>query len=572
MTHLLENRTDENNILNTDTFNDDDFREIIQNSEKNKIRDAASIYMDEVASENLLLKADEVKIGQAMEYSKNNALAFALIYPSASKFFNNNYQHQKDEDCCNPKIAPYGKIEDINPNLEKVIIEECKQKFPKEICDAVDGVFKKSKKLSRSISLYDVALLQEALSQLNPELIAAKKNGSSGIADIDFYNIKNISSKTISDITDSNKDLLDYLHAFLSLARFNVDNEMVKKTIKTAENVWRLARTQKDAFARLATKCKSPLKETTHHWAVYAGKDTFLDFKHIQKAADLRKLTLINSRIKEIEETENMSVITTLALWTPTAKFSTIQKAWIHKMVESNLRLVWHLAKRYKHRQVEFMDFVQEGNIGLIRAAEKFDYRRGFKFSTYATHWIRQGITRCIYEQGSPIRIPAHMQDLIRKIDKLSKSFVIEHKRQPSEVEVADGLGIDIAKIRLATRSKKDPISLESPSSNDDDSQSSLISLIEYDDETLSGVCASMHYEINDMRKLLDDALAQLNPREAKILKMRFGVSSKTEHTLEDAGYQFSVTRERVRQLEAKALKILKASMKDMDIIDILPS
>lgn len=264
-------------------------------------------------------------------------------------------------------------------------------------------------------------------------------------------------------------------------------------------------------------------------------------------------LTAAQNKLRELEKTIGMSIAEIKEINRQMSAGEAKARRAKKEMVEANLRLVISIAKKYTNRGLQFLDLIQEGNIGLMKAVDKFEYRRGYKFSTYATWWIRQAITRSIADQARTIRIPVHMIETINKLNRISRQILQATGKEPSPEDLSKKMGLPEDKIRKILKIAKEPISMETPI-GDEDGDSHLGDFIE-DATALSPIDAAT---IEGLRETAQRVLASLTPREAKVLRMRFGIDMNTDHTLEEVGKQFDVTRERIRQIEAKALRKLR--------------
>ncbi len=365
--------------------------------------------------------------------------------------------------------------------------------------------------------------------------------------------------------------LARYGHTAPSTLRNSIGMVRLMQELKLVPRMHRLMRDQFKAHMAMVRECELAIMHICVNEAGMSRQDFIRRFpghetdlhwvdRHVRAkrkwSATIRTRTpdiqAQQQRLIELEKTLKLPLVEIKELKRQMSIGETQARRAKKEMVEANLRLVISIAKKYTNRGLQFLDLIQEGNIGLMKAVDKFEYRRGYKFSTYATWWIRQAITRSIADQARTIRIPVHMIETINKLNRIQRQLLQEKGRDPTPEELAERMEMPEDKVRKVMRISKEPISMETPIGDDEDSH--LGDFIED-----NSVTAPVDSAINDgLREAMHVVLASLTAREAKVLRMRFGIGTNTDHTLEEVGKQFDVTRERIRQIEAKAIRKLK--------------
>ncbi|MBR5599418.1 MAG: RNA polymerase sigma factor RpoD, partial [Alphaproteobacteria bacterium] len=344
------------------------------------------------------------------------------------------------------------------------------------------------------------------------------------------------------------------------MSSIHLNSQRIEELVEQLNDLNRRLMTVEGKLMRLALASKVKREDF-----LIAYQHSELDPHWVEKLEELKDKhwsLFVNNNREEITELRNSLAEMSKECGLPIAEYrkmvDTIKRGEREaerakkEMIEANLRLVISISKKYTNRGMQFLDLIQEGNIGLMKAVDKFEYRRGYKFSTYATWWIRQAITRSIADQARTIRIPVHMIETINKLVRTSRQMMIETGREPIPEELAKRLSMPVDKIRKVMKIAKEPVSLEAPVGDEEDS--SLGDFIA-DENALQPVDSAIH---TNLKETCTSILSSLTAREERVLRMRFGIGMSTDHTLEEVGQQFNVTRERIRQIEAKALRKLK--------------
>ena len=527
-----------------------------------KSDDPIRMYLREMGGVELLSREGEIAIAKRIEAGKDVMLIALSQSPiTAQQFFEWNNQLQKDE-------ILVREIIDIDTNYmeDETTGPSAKQKNAGET-DKDDGSTDDDDDFNPTLAAMETEIKPKVLKTVNTltkeytKLIKYQKEKLDCVLNSNSFSPAKEKGyeKIVNDILENIKSLQISPSVLEELVQKHyVEN---KKILSLEGNLLRLAMDQKisrNEFIKfyVGNEINPNLKkflDTNSVWKQFFNKNKD-EFKNIR------------DRLIEISNKLGISVTDFKKLVSRVQKGEKESRLAKKEMVEANLRLVISIAKKYTNRGLQFLDLIQEGNIGLMKAVDKFEYRRGYKFSTYATWWIRQAITRSIADQARTIRIPVHMIETINKIVRTQRLILSEFGREATPEELSQKLRMPLDKVRKVLKISKEPVSLEKPVGDEDDS--SLGDFIE-DTKALAPLEQAIKSNLGEATTKI---LSTLTPREERVLRMRFGVGMNTDHTLEEVGLQFSVTRERIRQIEAKALRKLKHPSRSKQLKSFLES
>ena len=549
---VSENAPDADELMMQETTTDEDAAEAAAaalatvEKEIGRTTDPVRMYMREMGTVELLTREGEIVIAKRIEEGINQVQISVAEYPEAITYL----------------LEQWDKFE----------AEEMR------LSDIISGFFDPNNEDESQISATHIG------SELNEEQLDEEddedddedddsdddddSDGDTGPdpeeARIHFENLRELYNKARETFEEKGRSHPDSLEAIAEIGELFKTFKLVPKQFDRMVNNMRemmdRVRVQERIIMKQAVQiAKLPKKNFIKHFANNETDTSWIDLEiaaneKYSVALESVKPEIIRciSKLSAIEESTGLSIERIKDINRRMSIGEAKARRAKKEMVEANLRLVISIAKKYTNRGLQFLDLIQEGNIGLMKAVDKFEYRRGYKFSTYATWWIRQAITRSIADQARTIRIPVHMIETINKLNRISRQMLQEMGREPSPEELAERMLMPEDKIRKVLKIAKEPISMETPIGDDEDSH--LGDFIE--DTTIDSPIDSATME--SLRGATNDVLAGLTAREAKVLRMRFGIDMNTDHTLEEVGKQFDVTRERIRQIEAKALRKLR--------------